>query len=52
MLCDNDTGNKLFKLDPRTVDFYVPQLVNLLLTRKEVSEAIRPYLVARYGRAR
>ncbi|GMT31444.1 hypothetical protein PFISCL1PPCAC_22741, partial [Pristionchus fissidentatus] len=40
-------GNKLFKLRPADVDTYIPQMVNLLLTKPDVAESIKPYLIER-----
>ncbi|KAF8384935.1 hypothetical protein PRIPAC_74077, partial [Pristionchus pacificus] len=40
-------GNKLFKLRTADVDTYIPQMVNLLLTKPDVAESIKPYLIER-----
>ncbi|GMR30143.1 hypothetical protein PMAYCL1PPCAC_00338 [Pristionchus mayeri] len=40
-------GNKLFKLQLVDVDTYIPQMVNLLLTKPDVAESIKPYLMER-----
>ncbi|GMT05259.1 hypothetical protein PENTCL1PPCAC_27433, partial [Pristionchus entomophagus] len=40
-------GNKLFKLRPSDMDIYIPQMVNLLLTKPDVAESIKPYLIER-----
>lgn len=40
-------GNKLFDFPVESVDFYVPQLVNLYINMREVADVIYPYMVKR-----
>lgn len=42
-------GNRLFELDPKDLDFYLPQLLILYLyTEEPTRNCIHPYLVKRY----
>ncbi|XP_055327654.1 phosphatidylinositol 4-kinase beta-like isoform X2 [Paramacrobiotus metropolitanus] len=37
-------GNRLFTLDPVEVDFYLPQLINLCIDTRDLSDYLLPYL--------
>jgi phosphatidylinositol 4-kinase len=39
--------NKLFDFQKESVDFYLPQFINMFVQIPEVAEALHPYLVAR-----
>jgi phosphatidylinositol 4-kinase len=39
--------NRMFDFDRVSVDFYLPQLVNMYVQIPEVAEALHPYLVFR-----
>ena len=42
-------GNRLFELDPKDLDFYLPQLLILYLyTEEPTRNCIHPYLVKRF----
>ncbi|KHN74836.1 Phosphatidylinositol 4-kinase beta [Toxocara canis] len=43
----NYLGNRLFDFPVESVDFYVPQLVNLYINMREVADVIHPYIVKR-----
>ncbi|TKR72121.1 hypothetical protein L596_019630 [Steinernema carpocapsae] len=38
-------GNKLFKYRSRDLDFYVPQLVNFYINRREIAEVLHSYII-------
>ena len=40
-------GNRLFTLNDKKVEFYLPQLINMYVQHHEVAEVIHPYLVHR-----
>ena len=40
-------GNRLFTLNDKDVEFYLPQLINMYVQHHEVAEVIHPYLVYR-----
>jgi hypothetical protein len=40
-------GNRLFTLENKDVEFYLPQLVNMYVQHHEVAEVIHPYIVHR-----
>jgi len=40
-------GNRLFSFEDSTVDFYLPQLMNMYITMHPVAEVLHPYLVQR-----
>ena len=42
-------GNRLFTLNPEDVDFYLPQLLNLCIDTRDLSDYLLPYLKYRYG---
>ncbi|MFH4978311.1 hypothetical protein AB6A40_005020 [Gnathostoma spinigerum] len=40
-------GNRLFEFPSCSVDFYVPQLVNMYINMREVAEVLHPYMIKR-----
>jgi len=40
-------GNRLFTLNDKDVEFYLPQLINMYVQHHEVAEVVHPYLVHR-----
>ncbi|CAH1773493.1 unnamed protein product [Owenia fusiformis] len=40
-------GNKMFSFNDESVDFYLPQLLNMYIHMHDVAEALHPYLVSR-----
>uniref|UniRef100_A0A915JAQ7 Phosphatidylinositol 4-kinase beta n=1 Tax=Romanomermis culicivorax TaxID=13658 RepID=A0A915JAQ7_ROMCU len=40
-------GNRLFSFPDQDVDFYLPQLINLYITIREVAEVLHPYIIYR-----
>lgn len=40
-------GNRLFKFEDETVDFYIPQLITLYINMPDVAQALHPYILHR-----
>ncbi|VDN51559.1 unnamed protein product [Dracunculus medinensis] len=44
-----ETGNRLFDFQASSVDFYLPQLINMYINIREVAEVIHPYIIERFN---